>query len=461
MQNMKALALQTSYPQRPLLPFTAAVFLYVRLYLYQCGASLALLLLLCIVPAHAGKGVPNSPPDQDNWQVELASHENGPTMFLAIDKKKQLLFMLEQRSPLSLAGRFTCSTGEIPGDKLVEGDLKTPEGVYFVQRRLNSGLDYELYGDLAFTLNYPNPVDRLKGKTGSGIWIHGRGNQLTPRETKGCVALNNPDLHSLDPKLVSGTPVLIAGDVSWTDRLEDAAVPKELLHKVQDWANAWETKDESFFSFYHPAYFSKSGNQSFSAFRDHKVNLFRNLPWIQVMLHDVRVMAGPDYWVTWFGQYYRSASFSSEGVKRLYWMRDESGELRIVGMEWENMNLGLDGRYLATIGTSTLRFIESWREAWETANLGTYMTFYDKQASQGGRKGTTAIQEHKVRLWKEKPPMLVGIDDLEISMHPKGVKVSFVQNYTAKGFSDKGLKTLYLQPDGDTWRIVDEDWEAI
>ena len=40
-----------------------------------------------------------------------------------------------------------------------------------MERKLSKGLNYKLYGDLAFTLNYPNPIDRLKGKTGRGIWI--------------------------------------------------------------------------------------------------------------------------------------------------------------------------------------------------------------------------------------------------------------------------------------------------
>ena len=126
---------------------------------------------------------------QSNWQVQLIGHKYGPDEFLAINKKQQRLFMFEQRSPLALKDQFFCSTGAIEGDKLSEGDKRTPEGVYFVQRRLDSGLDYQLYGNLAFPLDYPNPVDRLKGKTGHGIWIHGRGHDLVPRETQGCMAL--------------------------------------------------------------------------------------------------------------------------------------------------------------------------------------------------------------------------------------------------------------------------------
>jgi len=397
----------------------------------------------------------------DKWRAELASHEYGPSLFLAVDKKKQRLYIMEQRSPLSATRQFFCSTGEVPGDKQYEGDLRTPEGVYFVQRRLEGGLDYELYGDLAFTLDFPNPVDRIKGKTGSGIWIHGRGHKLTERETKGCMALDNPDVHQLDPKLQRGSPVLIAGDVQWTGERYMSDVPDQLVQRVNEWANAWQGKSESFFQFYDPDRYAKGQGQPFNAFRDHKEGLFRNLDWIRVMVSDVRVLPGPDYWVTWFGQLYRSNTLISEGMKRLYWMPDENGDLRIVGEEWESYDLGLEERYVKLVGDRTLAFIEAWRNAWEAADLDAYISFYDSDADQGGRRGLDSIKEHKVDLWRDKEPLTVGIDDLDISLHKDGVKVSFVQEYKARGFSDRGVKTLYLQPEGESWKIVSENWSSL
>ncbi|MCA1987398.1 MAG: L,D-transpeptidase family protein, partial [Desulfovibrio sp.] len=147
------------------------------------------------------------------WLAQFAGNPAGPPLFLAVNKQAQELYVFEQKSPLALVEKITCTTGEREGDKLVEGDLRTPEGVYFIQHRLSSGLDYKDYGTLAHTLNYPNPVDRIKGKTGGGIWIHGRGHQITPRETKGCVALNNDAILELDKRLARNLPVLIAHSV--------------------------------------------------------------------------------------------------------------------------------------------------------------------------------------------------------------------------------------------------------
>lgn len=419
-------------------------------------------LLLYAVPGWcADAGQAGNAVDIDKWRVELGSHPAVPSLFLAIDKKKQQLYIMEQRSPLSATASFFCSTGEKPGDKQREGDLKTPEGIYFVQNRLDGGLDFQLYGDLAFTLDYPNPVDRLKQKTGSGIWIHGRGHALTRRETKGCMALATQDVHALDTKLTRGTPVVIAGDVEWRREQLASKVPDELVDQVNSWAQAWQGKEEDFFDFYDSSRFAAGRGRPFSAFRDHKENLFRNLDWIQVMVSDVRVLPGPDYWVTYFGQFYRSPSLISEGVKRLYWMKDDKGQLRIVGEEWDNVPLGLEDLYVQKVSNDALSFIDSWRSAWETADLDTYMSFYAKNAEQGGRHGLRSIREHKVDLWREKIPLLVGIDDMEVSLHADGVKISFIQEYQAKGFSDRGVKTLYLEPQGETWKIVSENWSAL
>ena len=64
---------------------------------------------------------------------------------------------------------YLCTTGQAQGDKQVRGDLKTPEGVYFVVRKRTERLDFEEYGGEAYILDYPNPpVGWLRGKTAIG-----------------------------------------------------------------------------------------------------------------------------------------------------------------------------------------------------------------------------------------------------------------------------------------------------
>ncbi|GAB7079547.1 L,D-transpeptidase family protein [Megalodesulfovibrio paquesii] len=398
--------------------------------------------------------------------AQFAGNPAGPPQFLAVNKQAQELYVFEQKSPLAMVEKLSCTTGEREGDKFVEGDLKTPEGVYFIQTRLSSGLDYNDYGTLAHTLNYPNPVDRLKGKTGGGIWIHGRGHDITPRETKGCVALNNPVILELDKRLSRNMPVLIAHDVAWQPVETNPADSIKLVQRVEEWAQAWESRSPAFFDFFDGERFSKSGDESFQAFRANKEHLFKSLPWIQVRTHNVRALPGPDYWVTWFEQYYRSPSLSSGGVKRLYWMKDKAGAWRIVGNEWIDADgeslRGMEARYLLDSLQQMRELVDAWRDSWRKADVEGYLRFYDDSANQGGRYGKQAIKEHKLSIWTDKRPTKVELGPLDLKLHPRGLEVAFSQEYEdAKGYKDKGYKTLVVQPADGGWKIVEEDWRAM
>ncbi|MDL2209830.1 L,D-transpeptidase family protein [Desulfovibrio sp. OttesenSCG-928-O18] len=270
------------------------------------------------------------------WHARITGNDASPQRLVAVDKKQQTLFLFERHSPLRLAGKFSCTTGQNAGDKFVEGDLKTPEGVYFVIRRLSSGLNYEKYGYEAYTLNYPNPVDKLRKKTGYGIWIHGRGVPITPNLTEGCVSLNNTDIAMLGKNLTPGTPVALADGVSFAPApsAEDLAVIAQLHKKTYGWAKAWSSRSKKFFDYYDPEAYAIAQGENFTAFRQQKERVFKSVKWIDTKVSNVQALQGPGYWVTWFQQDYRASNLSSKGVRRLYWQKDKKGDLRIVGMEW-------------------------------------------------------------------------------------------------------------------------------
>jgi murein L,D-transpeptidase YafK len=295
---------------------------------YRGHAILLACLLALTVPTHRAFG---------EWTADIVDSDWSPTRFVAVDKKSQSFSLLVRQSPLRVAQAIPCATGQELGDKFKEGDLKTPEGVYFITQRKNAGLNYELYGDLAFVLNFPNPMDVLRRKSGHGIWIHGRGHPIIPYETQGCVALNTPDIHRLDQVLAENMPVVIADEIQLGGAKAQAveAEGREVVAATQAWAKAWQDRSEAFFGFHDPEKFAITEGQPFAAFRIHKERLFKALPWIQVTLFDVRAVPGPDYWVTYFIQVYRSPTLISQGVKRLYWQRNADGRFRIVGMEYE------------------------------------------------------------------------------------------------------------------------------
>lgn len=296
--------------------------------------AIPLLLLLLLVPGRRAAG---------EWTADLVDTPWSPPQFVAVDKQAQTFALFARQSPLRQVEALPCATGQELGDKFKEGDLKTPEGVYFITRRKNGGLNYDLYGDLAFVLDFPNPMDVLRRKSGHGIWIHGRGHSITPFETQGCVALGTPDIHRVDPQLAERMPVIIADSVRvggpQAVKLQEEG--RAVVEATQAWAKAWQDKSEAFFDFHDPEKFAITEGKPFAAFRSHKERLFKMLPWIQVSLFDLRAVPGPDYWVTYFIQVYRSPTLVSQGVKRLYWQRGSDGRFRIVGMEYDEMPVTL------------------------------------------------------------------------------------------------------------------------
>lgn len=410
---------------------------------------IVLTLFMCTAPALA-----------EGWAPTLSSHSLGPDRIVAVDKTTQMLIVLERKSPLHEVRRFPCTTGQSVGDKLIEGDLRTPEGVYFVGYKIDRPLDWDLYGDLAYSLNYPNPVDRINGKTGSGIWIHGRGKEFVPRDTRGCVALKVPDMRNVAQEIAFGTPVVIASGVEWSQEAgEDGAVADGLAQELHTWAANWQNRDDAFFEHYDPALMTISEGEDFAGFVDHKKNVFAAKPWIHVMVDNIRAVPGPDYWVTWFDQYYRTSDLVSTTGKRFYWKRDPQGKWRIVGREYVPASEDLSDKYLAAKSEEVRALLQDWKVSWLTMNAEAYGDLYTPQALQGTRRGATHIVDYKKTLWAKTAPVKVEVDDLMVVPHPKGLQVAFVQTFEdAGGYSDIGQKTMVLTPDDGTWKIDSEQW---
>ena len=382
-----------------------------------------------------------------------------PGVVLVVDKSQQKLFVYDGEKR-GLLREIVCTTGQAKGDKLVEGDLRTPEGVYFIERRIENGLDFELYGGQALVLNFPNPVDKAAQKTGYGIWIHGRGRLIVPRDTRGCVAMDNENLNALRTQSQLGwTPVFIVESLPVVEQARSSEDLSLLVDKTGKWARNWSAKSDAFFAGYNPQ--ASIAGRSFSTFAAQKRNLFRRYAWIHVFLSSVRVVCAGSYAVTYFGQLYQAPGCSLEGIKRLYWQKDKDGNWKIVGEEWRRKDLGLQKVYRQQRRPKLLAWLESWRQAWEKGSLERYGACYLQTAAQGRRKGLQAICEHKKEVWNKAMPTRVEFENIQIRDVPEGVVVSATQIFAdATGYQDRGLKELLLLPDGEnSWKIVREEWK--
>jgi len=401
-----------------------------------------------------------------SWNATVPDIPQTPPRVVIVEKADQRLALLGKQSPLSVLQSYACTTGKVSGPKHVQNDLRTPEGVYFVVNKIDRGLDFQEYGGIAYTLNYPNPVDVLREKTGYGIWIHSRGHPISPMSTRGCVAVNLDAIEVLGPQLKTGTAVVLAERVTTTDAsassAPESAIARILEDKTRKWNSSWAGRSSDMFSLYNAEAYSKAQRQSFSAFRAQKERLFAILPWIHIIYRDIHVLQGPDYWVTWFEQYYRAPNITTEGVRRLYWQPDADGELRIVGMEWLPQNLGLEAAYLDTITPGVMRFVEEWRAQWLKADADAYGALYTRDARQGNLRGSQQIVQAKRAIWGWAKPARVDLTGVRVMLEKGGVKVDMTQVYRdSSGKGDKGVKTLLLYPHGETWRIESEVWSAL
>ena len=129
---------------------------------------------------------------------------------VVVEKYSSKLYVLQEESEqLRIVKAYDVSTGEKSGRKRVQGDLKTPVGIYEVRELLNDPQLEPKYGPRAFVLSYPNKYDKKIGRTGGGIWLHGTGiGERTP-DTKGCVELTDKHILALDEWIKVSTKVAI------------------------------------------------------------------------------------------------------------------------------------------------------------------------------------------------------------------------------------------------------------
>lgn len=141
-----------------------------------------------------------------------------PSYAFLVDKAAQRLHLYRQEGDgPKLIKTFVCATGENSGGKKSRGDKRTPEGVYFFTRVIESKKLSSIYGIRAFPMDYPNFLDRIEYLRGDGIWLHGTDKPLTPYSTNGCIVLDNRDVAELSQYIrLRQTPIIIEEKVLYT-----------------------------------------------------------------------------------------------------------------------------------------------------------------------------------------------------------------------------------------------------
>lgn len=255
---------------------------------------------------------------------------------IVVDTEKSRLYVYANDGgrPRFVADYYI-TQGKEGAQKAREGDRKTPLGVYHVVSQVPKKRLTDFYGSGAFPINYPNEYDRLQGRAGHGIWLHGVPSDTfsrPPRASDGCVVLANSDLQAVASRLQLGlTPVIISNEIEWLS-LDDWHQERSSLQKqIEAWRHDWESGDtERYLQHYSPKFTSDDATRAQWSAR--KRNVAKEKKWVRVRLKNISMFRSPgqeEVVVVTFDQDYRSNNLKQQDGKRQYWVK-EAGKWKIL-----------------------------------------------------------------------------------------------------------------------------------
>ena len=129
---------------------------------------------------------------------------------VVVHKNERRLYLLSKGFVVK---KYDIGLGTSPrGDKKIQGDGKTPEGMYYIDRKNPNSKFYMSLG-----ISYPNAQDRAYAQSvgasaGGDIFIHGQNKKprFWKRDwTEGCIAVKDHEIQEIYALVPIGTPILI------------------------------------------------------------------------------------------------------------------------------------------------------------------------------------------------------------------------------------------------------------
>mgnify|MGYP001125027891 CR=1 FL=1 len=130
-----------------------------------------------------------------------------PVTRIEVHKAARRMYLLHNETVLQ---SHDIDLGFAPdGHKTTEGDGRTPEGRYFIDRRNPNSAFY-----LSLGISYPNENDRAQAQArgvspGGDIFIHGTPRQFRRQKdwTVGCIAVPDREMRHIYAMVREGTPI--------------------------------------------------------------------------------------------------------------------------------------------------------------------------------------------------------------------------------------------------------------
>jgi murein L,D-transpeptidase YafK len=247
---------------------------------------------------------------------------------IVVDGKRSRLYLYEnQNGTPNLVLDYYITQGKLGVDKFREGDQRTPIGVYQITNRLPGAKLPDFYGPGALPLNYPNEWDKLNGRGGSGIWLHGvamTNYSRAPLASDGCVVLSNHDFLKISSLVEIGkSPVIITDQIQFIDRIKWNVERSGAQKVIDTWRLDLESGDSNRLSQHYSRNFRTAQNEGAATWLK-KTGNFSNAK-VQVKLRDVALYKYPnknDILLANFTQEMSNGNGQILSKKRQYWVKE-------------------------------------------------------------------------------------------------------------------------------------------
>lgn len=441
-------------------------------------------------------------PNKDLIPSVLLQMSNEQRYSLVMDAKRARLYLYENIGGTpTLVNDYYVSQGKLGMDKFKEGDQRTPLGVYYITNRLPGAKLPDFYGPGALPLNYPNEWDKLKGRGGSGIWLHGvpsTNYSRAPLASDGCVVLSNPDFLKISSIVdVAKTPVIISDRIDFISRANWNVERQNARRLIDSWQqNLMSENTSSAFTLYSKN-FKSAGNEVASSWVIKQAQIM-NKPGNSLKLRDISQFRYPgreDIIVSNFIVDIQTSRGLNSSKRRQYWAK-EGGQWRIVyedssqltgaRLEAESFapeiakNVPKETTKPEPIAKATVKVeskstqpsasqkvnaaaqaeiaqtVKRWIGVWSAKNTKAYLSHYAKDfQTPNGESRKSWMEERRSRI-EGKGKIAINIESPSIHVEGNTATVRFRQNYQSGALVASSRKTLMMVRQDGKWLIKQE-----
>ena len=393
---------------------------------------------------------------------------------IVVEKNTQQLFLYAYDGTFNERLRFNCSTGEVAGSKSCSGDKKTPEGTYFFTEKFKKKDLSPIYGTRAFPIDYPNLLDRIEGRNGYSIWLHGTDKPIKPMDSNGCIVLANNDIDRLEKYIdLNKTPIVIVDKLSFVPVDYNKKIKDSIFKLISQWEDALEkgTYHEYLNSYSYEYVPDISWWSDWigikKSFQTSNLKLSVELKRSSIFRHNGIYMVLFDRFVSCSG------INLLVGHKKLY-VSDKEGQFKIVGEEYQSVSKShssLKQKHPLVAASCDLKkrlegkneienLIDGWLKAWSDRDITRYGKFYANNF-RSQNMNLRSWLKYKEQLNRKYNFINVSKDKLIIKESGKRVEISFLQTYKSNTFKAVGIKRLILIREKGLWKIYRETWKKL